>query len=105
MSKGLKIIILCAAGMSSSLIVKSINKSAEKRGISIDISCHPSMTYKELDYSIVDMILVAPQVRGQISEIQQFVSNKIPVKQIGMREYGLIKGDEIFDQVLKTLNR
>lgn len=103
MDKKLKIVIVCAAGMSSSLIVKSMKKSAEERGISIDVSCYPSMTYKELDYSDVDMILVAPQVRGQLPEIQEFVTNSIPVEQIGMREYGLIKGNEILDQVLKTL--
>jgi len=100
----INMIILCAMGASSSIIVKSIQENAGARGIPVEVACYPSMTYKEVDYKDVDIILLAPQVKGQKAEIEKYVeSYKIPVHQIGMREYGLVKGGEILDQVMKVL--
>lgn len=105
MNKKLKIVILCAAGMSSSLIVKSMRDYAKLKNLELDVSCCPSMSFKEMDFKEVDLILVAPQVRGQIPDVKAYVADlNIPVEQIGMREYGLIKGKEILEMSLKTLN-
>ncbi|MTI94681.1 MAG: hypothetical protein FH749_04210 [Firmicutes bacterium] len=100
----IKMVLLCAMGMSSSMIVKSILSASEPRGLEIELPSHPVVHYKELDYSDVDLILLAPQVRNQKSEIETYCEG-VPVVQIGMREYGLIKGEEILEQALKELKK
>ena len=107
MSEQLKVIMICAAGMSSSLLCSRISEAAEKKGISMDISAIPSMTYKEMPYEDVSAILVAPQVRGQKSEVEAYIESldyKIPVIQVGFQEYGLVKGDVVLENLLAFLN-
>jgi PTS system cellobiose-specific IIB component len=102
--KETKVVVLCAAGMSSSLICTSINNAAAKRNMKLEIYATPIMTYKELDYSDVDVILLAPQVRFQIEEVRSYlISFQIPVDQIGFVDYGMVRGDSILDLILKLL--
>ncbi len=62
------------------------------------------MTYKELDYSDVDVILLAPQVRFQIEEVRSYLTSyHIPVDQIGFVDYGMVRGDKILDLILNLL--
>lgn len=106
MSK-IKIVILCAAGMSSSLISNSMRENAEKQGIDVDVHCHPSLNFKDEDYSDIDVVLLAPQIRGQASDIKAYLANykNVAVDSIAMRDYGLIKGDLILKQALDLIKK
>lgn len=100
----MKIVILCATGASSSIIVKSIKNNARSRNFDVEVSCCPYTLYRELDFKGVDAILLAPQVKRERAEIEKYVeSYKIAVCEIGMREYGLALGGEILDQVAELL--
>lgn len=99
-----RIVILCAAGMSSSLIVKSIAKAAEAQGVEVDVHCQPSLNFKDQDFGAVDVVLLAPQVRGQAADIRKYLAQyNVKIADIGMYEYGLVKGDAILKQVLDLL--
>lgn len=101
-----KIIILCAAGMSSSLIVNSMREAAEKQGVDIDVHCQPSLNFKDADYSSVNVVLLAPQVRGQAADIKAYLAGyDVAVGDIGMYEYGLVKGDLILKQALSLAKK
>lgn len=107
MSEQVKVIMICAAGMSSSLLCTKISEAAKKRDINMTVTSMPSMTYKEISYDDVAAILVAPQVRGQKSEVENYISYlglKTPVIQIGFQEYGLVKGEVVLDNLLKALH-
>lgn len=72
----------------------------------MDVSAIPSMTYKEISYEDVSAILVAPQVRGQKTEVENYIADldfAIPVIQIGFQEYGLVKGDLVLENLLTFL--
>jgi len=107
MEKQLKVIMVCAAGMSSSLLCSRISEAAAKKGLSMDISAIPSMTYKEISYEDISAVLVAPQVRGQKPEVESYIASlnlEIPVIQVGFQEYGLVKGDVVLEYLLENLN-
>lgn len=103
-----KILILCAAGMSSGLIVDSIKEHAEALNVEVDVHCAPSLRYRECEYKGLDALLFAPQVRSQAEEIKKYVSSlgeNVPTMVIAMRDYGLIKGESILKQVLTLLDK
>lgn len=104
----IRMVILCAAAMSSGLIVEDLKKVAPQNGIDIEVQCFASLRYRFFDYSSVDIVLLAPQVKGQGSDIRNYLNEKgfnhIPVMLIPMREYGLVKGKAILDIALSILD-
>jgi cellobiose PTS system EIIB component len=106
MEKPVKVVMVCAAGMSSSLLCTRISEAAVKQGLNMKVISLPSMTYKEIGYDDVDAILIAPQVRGQKVEVEKYIAGlglDIPIVQVGFQEYGLVKGDVVLANLLKEL--
>lgn len=102
-----KILILCAAGMSSGLIVDSIKEHAAAMDVDVDVHCAPSLRYRECDYEGLDVLLFAPQVRSQADEIRKYVEElheNVPAMVIAMRDYGLIRGESILKQALQVID-
>lgn len=99
-----RIVILCAQGMSSSLIKNSVKRAAEAQNLDADVHVQPSLNFKDQNYGEVDVVLLAPQVRGQAPEICEYLKNyDVKVGNIGMYEYGLVKGDVILKQAMDML--
>ena len=99
-----KTVILCAVGMSSSVVVKSVRKAAEKKGVEIDIHCQPGLTYRDMDYSTVDVVLLAPQLGGQAPEILDYFDAhniEVPVEKINQLDYALAKGENVLNRIMQ----
>ena len=105
--KKINAVILCASAMSSSMIVEALRKAAPKREIDLSVSCSASLRYRTFDFGGLDIVLIAPQIKGQMQDIKKFASEKgyqnLPFMLIPMREYGLAKGEAVLDMILKTL--
>ncbi|MCR1951387.1 PTS sugar transporter subunit IIB [Clostridium sp. DSM 100503] len=96
------ILLVCAAGMSTSLLVNKMKAAAKEKGIEINIDALPvSECSRVIDN--VDIVLLGPQVRFQKPQVDALVKGRIPVEVIDMRLYGTMNGKVILDQVLKTL--
>ncbi|WP_291648811.1 PTS sugar transporter subunit IIB [Clostridium sp.] len=96
------ILLVCAAGMSTSLLVNKMNAAAKEKGIEINIEALPvSECSSVIDKA--DIVLLGPQVRFQKPQVDALVKGRIPVEVIDMRLYGTMNGKAILDQVLKTL--
>ncbi|WP_195262661.1 MULTISPECIES: PTS sugar transporter subunit IIB [unclassified Clostridium] len=96
------ILLVCAAGMSTSLLVNKMKAAAKEKGIEINIDALPvSECSRVIDN--VDIVLLGPQVRFQKPQVDALVKGRIPVEVIDMRLYGTMNGKAILDQVLKTL--
>ncbi|PQJ88471.1 PTS sugar transporter subunit IIB [Aliivibrio sifiae] len=98
-----KILLLCAAGMSTSMVVKKMRESAEKKGIKVHIEAHGVETIQ--DYlAEYDLFLLGPQIRFKKDELQKLaddVNKKVEV--IDMMDYGMMKGEKILDDALVLL--
>lgn len=97
-------VILCASAMSSGLIVTSLKEEAKKRGIEIKVECFASLRYRSYDYNGLDVVLLAPQVKNAKQDVEEHLKEKglnIPVKVIEMRDYGLIRGSNILEDIIK----
>ncbi|KAB2825215.1 PTS sugar transporter subunit IIB [Aliivibrio finisterrensis] len=98
-----KILLLCAAGMSTSMVVKKMRESAAQQELDIHIEAHGVETIQ--DYlAEYDLFLLGPQIRFKKDELQKLadeVNKKVEV--IDMMDYGMMKGDKILKDALVLL--
>ncbi|WP_326238890.1 PTS sugar transporter subunit IIB [Peribacillus psychrosaccharolyticus] len=100
------IMLVCAAGMSTSLLVTKMEKAAEIRGIEVDIFAKSA---QEIDYTLeqknVEVLLLGPQVKYMQSQIEsKLVGKNIPVAPINMQDYGMMNGEKVLDQALQLID-
>ena len=88
MIKMKKILLCCAAGMSTSLLINKMKSEAEKRGIEVKIWA----------------VLLGPQVKYALTEAKKIAEeNNINIDVINMVDYGMMNGAKVLDQALKLL--
>lgn len=99
----LTIRLICAAGMSTSLLVEKMKKSAIEKSLECDIKAYSVM---DLENGIAgaEVILVGPQARFEIPTIEEKVEGKIPVEVIDTFAYGTMNGAVVLDQALKLID-
>lgn len=98
----MKILLVCSAGMSTSLLVNKMTKAAQEQGIDAEILAHSVADSKRfLDQ--VDIILLGPQVRFLKAEMEK--NSKVPVQVIDMMAYGRMDGGRVLENALKELNQ
>lgn len=102
----IKIMLVCSAGMSTSLLVNKMIEVAKKRGIEAKIWATSEVNSgNEYAKDPADVILVGPQVRYLLPRIKETVNNAIPVELIDMRTYGMMDGAKCIDQALKAIGK
>ncbi|MDF9823859.1 PTS system cellobiose-specific IIB component [Breznakia sp. PF5-3] len=102
----MKIVLVCNAGMSTSVLVQKMLKSAEAKGIDADIDAYSVEVLEEtLNNSKVDCILVGPQIRHMMPNVEKMAAGISPVALINMRDYGTINGEAVLNQALELINK
>lgn len=98
------ILLVCAAGMSTSIVVKRMKEEAEKRNIEATIQ---AMSIAESSSIIEkqDVVLLGPQVRFQKKQVEEMSKGQIPVDVIDIQAYGLMNGAAVLDQALNLLEK
>lgn len=101
-----KIMLVCAAGMSTSLLVTKMEKAAAAMGDEVEIFALP-ISEGEKRVGDVDCILLGPQVRFQKAAIEKLAAGRkagaIPVDVIDMRDYGTMNGKAVFEAAMKMI--
>ena len=88
------IMLGCAAGMSTSLLVSKMQKAAEADGIDAEIfATAASDADAKLEEKNPDILMLGPQVRYMLSDFQKRV--EIPVEVINMQDYGMMNGEKV----------
>lgn len=95
------ILLVCNAGMSTSMLVKKMQDVAEKESVEVMISAK-SLTEAKKDLSNVDVILVGPQIRYELNNVKS-IAGSIPVDAINMQDYGMMNGKKVLDQAMKLM--
>ena len=97
-----KILLVCAAGMSTSLLVNKMLDAAKEKGVEVEITALPvSEASKLVDQ--VDIVLLGPQVRFQKPQVDALVRGRIPVEVIDMRLYGTMNGKAVLENALTKI--
>lgn len=97
-----KILLVCSAGMSTSLLVSKMNNAAKEMGEEVFIEALPvSECSTRIDE--VDIVLLGPQVRFQKPVVEKLANGRIPVEVIDMRLYGIMDGKSILKSTLTKI--
>jgi PTS system cellobiose-specific IIB component len=99
----LNITLCCSAAMSTSLLVNKMMEEAQRQGIQMNVWAKGVHEIEE-ETKDVDVILIAPQVKYAKKQIEKMVS-PIPVIEISIKDYGLMNGKNIFNNILSILHQ
>lgn len=95
-----KIILVCAGGMSSSLLAKRIEEAALREGYDVSVNAFSSSLVESVAAD-ADIVLMGPQIRYEMDKITKMVS--CPVVAIDMMAYGMMDGKKVLEQVKAVL--
>lgn len=99
-----KILLVCAAGMSTSYLVEKMKKSAAARNIEAQIEAHATPDFHDI-FKNYDVVLLGPQVRFQKANWQPIAEAAgIPLDVINPMDYGTVNGEKVLDHALKLIN-
>jgi PTS system cellobiose-specific IIB component len=98
-----KIMLCCSAGMSTSLLVKKMQASADARGIAADIKAFGAAEFNN-QVANYEVVLLGPQVKYMQGDLQKVADQfGIRVEPIDMMDYGMQKGDKVLDFALELI--
>lgn len=94
------IMLVCCAGMSTSLLVVKMEKAAEERGLKVNIFA-VSETEASKHYENISVLLLGPQVRYLKKKlVTQLEPIGVPVEVINSMHYGTLNGPAVLDAAL-----
>ena len=99
-----RIMLACAAGMSTSLLVTKMEKAAADAGADCKIWAVPEADVAKL-LGEFDVLLVGPQIRFKVKEFEKLADGKFPVHCIDMRDYGTMNGAKVYATAMDIYNK
>ena len=102
-----KIMLVCAAGMSTSLLVTKMIAAAKEIGDEIEIFALP-ISEGEKKLAEVDCVLLGPQVRFQKAQIEKAIAAQkldLAVAVIDMKDYGMMNGKAVYQTALNLMKK
>lgn len=103
-----RIVLACAAGMSTSMVVTRMEKEAAARGLAFQIYAIPEQYLREelQNYgNEVVVVLLGPQVRFKLEENRKLTdSYQLPIAVIDTVAYGTLNGAKVLDQALALIH-
>lgn len=97
----LKVMFVCCAGMSTSLLVEKVNSEVKNRGLEIEVFAKAESEARE-DLGQADILLLGPQVRyleSSFSKDLEGTNTKLGV--VDMMAYGTLNASKVLDQILE----
>ncbi len=96
-----KIILLCSAGMSTSMLVKKMQEAAATDNYACEIAAFPMSEAKERAAD-ADIIFLGPQVRFSKDKVAEQCPGR-PVEVIDMKLYGRMDGKGVIARAKQAL--
>ena len=99
------IMLVCAAGMSTSMLVTKMQNAAKEKGLDAEIfAVAASEADKKLASHTINVVLLGPQVRFMAKQFQEKLEPlKIPVEVINMADYGMMNGAKVLEQAVQMM--
>lgn len=101
----MNILLICAGGLSTSLLVTKMQGYANSIGEAPLIEAHPA---NNLGHVIdeFDVILLGPQIAHKLDKIKvEFGSLGKPIAMIEPLDYGLCRGKEVYETAIRLLKK
>lgn len=97
----IQITLICAGGMSTSMLVAKMKKAAEAKGVEAEIRAIAEGKFKK-DYSDkTDVLLLGPQIGYMVDDFKKEYEPKgIKVDVIDSIDYGMMNGEKVLNIAL-----
>ncbi|WP_041139996.1 PTS sugar transporter subunit IIB [Beduini massiliensis] len=99
----MRIMLACAGGMSTSLLVTKMQEEAKKQGIECKIWAIGESGIENY-LGDFDVLLLGPQIRYKLESVKKILNGKYPVEVIDMRNYGTMNGSAVFTAAVNLYN-
>lgn len=100
-----KVIFVCSAGMSTSMLVEKTKEAAKKEGYDLELNAYSEAEAKGLiAKGGLDAIFLGPQVRFLLAGMKK-VAGTIPVEVIEAVSYGRMDGAAVLAQIKKLVDK
>jgi PTS system cellobiose-specific IIB component len=102
------VLMVCAAGMSSSLLVNKTMQVAESTGDILTIRAISAGEIAVYDFASkpVDLVLIAPQVRYKKQSVSDMAAPYgIVVQNIEPTTFGMMDGKKLFEQIKQAVQK
>lgn len=99
------IMLVCSAGMSTSLLVTKMEKAAAARDMEAEIfAVSASDADNNLESKTIDVVLLGPQVRFMKAQFEKKLADKdIPLEVINMQDYGMMNGEKVLERAIELM--
>lgn len=104
--KPIKALMVCAMGMSSSLLEAKTREAAKAAGVPFELKAINTPEIARWDFALnyVDIVLVAPQVRYKRKSIAEAAKPfNIIVQDIDPVLFGMVDGEKLFQQIMDAI--
>lgn len=99
-----KILLVCSAGMSTSLLVNRMKEAASEQGIESDISAVSIVEAESIiQTGEVDVVMVGPQIRFAVDDLIKKYGDIVPIAMIDTMDYGTMNGPAVLSKALKMI--
>lgn len=99
-----KILLCCAAGMSTSLLVTKMKQAAVEKEIESEIW---AVAVESLNSNVdkgANIVLLGPQIKYKFKEVKEICDKKgIPCDVINMVDYGTMNGKKVLEFALNLI--
>lgn len=95
------IVLICVAGMSTSLLVSHMRDAAKADNYECEINAYPIADAPSV-IPIADIVLLGPQVKYMSNKLKKEYPEKI-IEAIDMRVYGMIDGKGALAQARRCM--
>lgn len=97
----MKILLMCNAGMSTSIMKMKLEAEAKKLGIDAAVEAIP-MGEMAGNLDDADAILLGPQIRFAANDVKAQAGDK-PVMVIAPQDFGMMKADKVMRDLLDLM--
>ena len=100
-----KILLSCAGGFSTSLLVNKMKEAAKAEGKEYEIKAVAAAQVEDIiEKDALDCILIGPQIKYMEDQLKADANkHDIPLEAIGMQDYGTMNGKNVISQAERLL--
>lgn len=95
------ILLVCNAGMSTSILVRNMQKAAQELGVDCHVEAK-SLTQAKKDLNTADVILLGPQIGYELNNVKE-IAGTVPAAVIDMKDYGAMDGKKVLKTAYKMM--
>ncbi|MDQ0222611.1 PTS sugar transporter subunit IIB [Streptococcus moroccensis] len=97
------ITLVCAGGMSTSMLMQKMKEAAKAKGVEIDVRAMAESAFASYDGQ-TDVLLIGPQLSFVYEKLRdQYEPQGMRVAVIDMIDYGMMNGSKILDLALDLM--